>query len=138
MASLASTQQYPSGRSTTAYTVQLQRNLAVASNYAESPVAIPAGATPVALRVIGTVASNAGTSASLAIGSNGYASTNFLAGLDVKSGLGAIGQALPSSALLIGAPLPNDTVVGVTYTESGTASTAGGPWTVVIDVLPGS
>lgn len=137
MASLASTQQYPSGRQQTAYTIQLQRNLAVASNYVESPVAIPAGFTPTSLRVIGTAASNAGTSASLSIGSGGYASTNFVSALDVKSGLGSVGQALPSSALLIGAPLPFDTVLTATYTESGTASTAGGPWSVILEGIPG-
>lgn len=137
MASLASTQQYPSGRHTTTYTVQLQRNLAVASNYAESPVAIPAGFTPTRLSVLGTAVSNAGTAAVLAIGSNGYASTNFVAAFDVKGSLG-VGQATPSSAALLGAPLPNDTVIGVTYTEAGTASTAGGPWSVIVEGLPGS
>ena len=134
MASLASTGSFPSGRSTTAYTVQLQRNLAVASNYAQSPVAIPAGATPIRLSILGAALSDAGTSASLAVGSSGYAGTNFLAAFGVKNSTG-VGQAVPSSALLIGAPLPFDTVLDVTYTEAGSASTAGGPWSVVLEVI---
>lgn len=137
MASLASTSQYPSGRHTTVYTVQLQRNLAVASNYVESPVSIPAGFTPTRLSVIGTAVSDASVSAKLAIGSGGYASTNFVAAFDVKGSSG-VGQSVPSSALLLGAPLPFETVLGVTYTETGTGSTVGGPWSIVLEGIPGA
>lgn len=136
MASLASTSTFPAGRVEVAYTVQLQRNLAVASNYVESPVQLPVGFTPTELAIIGgNVASDAGTAALLAIGSSGYNSTDFLASYELKTTTGV--TAWPSSTKLIGSPLAFPTTVCVTYAEYGTASTTGGPWTVVIRGIPG-
>lgn len=130
MASLASTSAFPAGRGLKAYTVQVVR--AAGSNYAESPVIMPAGFTPVNLRVLSAAVSNAGTNARLSIGSSGYASTDFVADYDVK-GSGATTQAIPSSAALLGAPLPFDTRLCATYIEAGTPSTSGGPWSVVVE-----
>lgn len=132
MASLASTSSFPSGRGIAAYTAQVQRNFAIASNYAESSVNLPAGFTPITLRLLGVAVSDAGTNAQLAIGSSGYASTDFVAAFDVKSG-GGVGQSHPSSAKLLGVPLPFETRLCVTYTEAGSASTVGGPWSVVVE-----
>ena len=89
---------------------------------------LPAGATVVQMRLITAVASNAGTSATVTIGKTS-ATHEYLDGQSVAtpadtSVLNAIG---PVGA----APQP---VYGV-YAEAGTASTTGGPFTVVCQYL---
>lgn len=100
---------------------------------------LAAGTIPVGIR-IGNVgaASNAGTNATLAIGSTSNA-TYFLGGFDVKTA-GALTngggtQAIPSSPAHFYQPLDFDTIVTATYAEAGSASTTGGPWYVELEVL---
>lgn len=133
MASIGSTSAFPSGRKLVAYTVKVPRS--TGSNYAEAGVIMPAGFTPVRYTVISEAASDAGTSATLALGSSGYASTDFFSGFDVKGATGTSSVSIVSSGLLLGQPLPFDTRISLTYREAGTASTAGGPYSVVIEGL---
>ena len=100
---------------------------------------LSAGDIPTALRIGNTgAASDAGTNARLSIGSTSNA-TYFLAAFDVKSA-GALTNgggpvSLPSSTANLYRPLAFDTIVTATYAEAGTASTAGGPWFIEMDVL---
>ncbi len=90
---------------------------------------LPADATPLAMYIDGTAESNAGTAASISVG----VSTNqdyFLSTLDVKGSTG-LGQQVPA-ALNLASILTSPATVSGQYTESGTASSAGGPWTVVM------
>lgn len=92
---------------------------------------LPAGAVPLAVRVIGATGSDAGTTATLSIGKTGTA-THFVNAMDVKSTAG-VGQIAPTAANLgasVGASAI--TVIG-TYAETGGAATTGGPWRVVIE-----
>jgi len=86
----------------------------------------------------GTVASDAGTSATISIGSDST-SNQYVNAYDIKTN-GASGKFLPAIGSIGTVSLANATPRNVSpkqiwakYTESGTASTTGGPWT--IDVL---
>lgn len=100
---------------------------------------LSAGDIPTTLTVRNTgAASNAGTNATLSIGSTSNA-TFFLAGFDVKSA-GALTNgggtmSVPSSPTNFYAPLAFDTIVTATYAEAGSASSTGGPWWVEIEFL---
>ena len=94
---------------------------------------LPAGSTILSMRVLGTVVSNAGTEARISVGCN----TNervFISEYNVKTN-GNL-QAYPSSSLLLGTLSdPNPVNVIGRYDETGTASTAGGPFTVDFEVI---
>ena len=93
---------------------------------------LPVGAIIVGLDVIGAAVSNAGTTATLSVGKSGGTGIEYLNAYDVKGATGS-GQQSPTAALLM-APVKAtaDTVVTGTYAETGTASTTGGPWAVVL------
>lgn len=128
--SVASTGSFPRGRIHTVYTGQVERF----DTTARDLFTLRAGDIPIGLTFFSPAASNAGTSARVSIGSTGNA-TFFSVGIEVKSGTQSLGQSAPSSATNLCAPLPFDTVVQGTYAENGAASTSGGPWTVVMEVL---
>jgi len=93
------------------------------------------GDIPMSLSIYNPVASNAGTGALLSIGSTGNAAY-FTGQLQLKSGVNAnLGPSTPSTVSNLMVPLEFDTFVTGTYAEHGTASTTGGPWTVVMTVL---
>jgi hypothetical protein len=89
---------------------------------------VPAGATIVQMHLITAVASNAGTSATVTLGKTSstheYLNAQTVASTGDASVINAIGPVGSS-------PQP---VYGV-YAESGTASTTGGPFTVVCQYL---
>ena len=125
---------YPSGRSPVEYSFTVSR-----SQTSNAPVGLilPSGWVTTGTRVGGNVASNAGTSAVIAVGSTGGASNatvstagEFISAYDVKSN-GAI-FAIPSTVKALGTTLSVPAPLTAFYQESGTASTTGGPWTVVI------
>jgi hypothetical protein len=122
---------FPRGRSVVAFTNQVART----DTSAKDLFALKAGDIPLRLMVYGATASNASVAATLSIGSTSNVAY-FVGGLDVKTATsaGAV-QAIPSSAANLMARLAFDTIVQATYAEAGTASTAGGPWTVVMEVL---
>ena len=95
---------------------------------------LPADATIVDIQIYG-VASDAGTTATVSVGTNSTA-TQWINGLDVKTAGGkiAIGSAWQSANLpnFIGLPLGTDIQVWAKYAETGTASTTGGAYTVVL------
>lgn len=129
--SVASTSTFfPRGRSTVLHTNQVART----DTSAKDLFTLKAGDIPLRLAIQGAAVSNAGTSATLSIGSTSNVAY-FLAGFDVK-GSGGVGYATPSSTANLAVPLSFDTVVQATYAEAGTASSSGGPWTVILEVLP--
>ena len=77
--------------------------------------------------------SNAGTSAVLSLGSDGGGGSDFLAAFNVKTN-GVVSY--PSSFNSLGASTdPNPIIVTGVYSEDGNASSAGGPWEIIVDVI---
>lgn len=94
---------------------------------------LPAGSTILSMRVLGTVVSNASTDARISVGCN-TSERVFISEFNVKTN-GNL-QAYPSSTLLLGTLSdPNPVSVIGRYDETGTASTAGGPWTIDCEIL---
>lgn len=122
---------FSQGRKETSFYVQVTRSNT--SNTA-SGVVIPAGFVPTGVRVSSPTASNAGTSATISVGSTNSTTGVFVSALDVKGNAG-IGVAYPSTVAAASVALPADTPITVQYAEGGTASTAGGPWDVAIQGL---
>ena len=96
---------------------------------------LPKDAVITGMYVIGQAASNAATTATLDVGSTATA-TEYLAAYDVKTaatgeGYNVAGGAAVGSAFM--EKLTADTPVYAKYTESGGASSAGGPWYVKIE-----
>ncbi len=98
---------------------------------------LPAGAIPVGIRLASTAASNAATTATLSVGTSGGAATTWLNAVDVKTAATGQGSLIPanSGSTKLGTALAADETVTGTYAETGAASTAGGPWIVVIEAL---
>ena len=132
--SVASTSaNFPRGRQVVAFT----GSVATTDTTAKDLFTLQPGDIPLRLSVFGVAASNASVNARLSIGSTGNAGF-FVAAMDVKGTAltsGGVGQSFPSSAANLGTPLSFVTTVQGTYAEAGTASTAGGPWIVVMEVL---
>lgn len=90
---------------------------------------LPKGSVPIYVIVEGTTASNAGTSASVTVGT--IATGNYFGTFDVKTS----GATTILSGSNMGVKLTADTPITATYAETGVASTAGGPWTVIVGYL---
>lgn len=96
---------------------------------------LPKDAVITGMYVVGHVASNAGSTATIDVGSTATAN-EFLASYDVKTA--ATGEGYnPAGAAAVGtafmSKLTADTPVYAKYTETGTASNTGGPWFVKIE-----
>lgn len=94
---------------------------------------LPQGTTILSMRVLGSLVSN-GTMGRISVGCNS-SERIFISEYNVTTN-GNL-QASPSSSLLIGSALPNLNATDVIgrYDEVGSASTAGGPWTVDFEVI---
>ena len=94
---------------------------------------LPADASIIGLKVYGSTASDAGTSAVLTFTIANNGGTVSSGTYDVKTN-GAVTGEVTLSGLpnLQPVPLNGDLTVKVRYTEAGTASTTGGPWNVLI------
>jgi hypothetical protein len=92
---------------------------------------IPANAIPIRISIYGGTASDAGTTGTVSVGKTGT-NTYFVNAADVK---GASGQIPCAAAAHLGAAVSTTAstqIVGI-YAETGTASTTGGPWTIIMD-----
>lgn len=94
---------------------------------------LPKNAVIAGVYVLGATASNAGTSAGISAGSNPGTTNEVLASFDVKTNGAGYFNAAAAAGTSIGSQLTSDLVVSLKYTESGTASTAGGPWLVKVE-----
>lgn len=82
---------------------------------------LPANARITSIFVSVPVVSNAATTATVSVGLSGGSATYFTAAQDVKGAIGNFSQAATAGW----APSTTSQVVTCTYTETGTASTAG-------------
>lgn len=98
---------------------------------------LPAGAIPTNIIFAAAGASDAGTTATLSVGTVGGAATDFLNAIDVKTVATGKGSQKPTGtgSTLFGAALAAAKTVTGTYAETGGASTTGGPWIVIIEAL---
>lgn len=92
---------------------------------------IPPQSTIVGIQITGPK-SNASVTAGISIGSSGGGGADFLTSFDVKNNGGV---SLPSSSALGYYNDLNPIQVTGTYAETGSASNAGGPWLVRLDVI---
>lgn len=109
-------------------------NATRAMTTATTAFVLPQDAQIIGLSINGQAVSNAGTTATLSVGKVGGNGHDYLNAMDVKGSTGS-GQQVPSAATLPGGALSADTTVTVTYAETGTASTSGGPWQVCIEYV---
>lgn len=95
-------------------------------------IALPKGAVISGVYVIGTTASDAGTTATITSSVKGGSSGELINAFSVKSNNGyqPVGSAAGS---LVGTQLTADTVFNAVYAETGTASTTGGPWLIKVE-----
>lgn len=94
---------------------------------------LPKGAVPFGAFVVGQTASDAGTTAIIAVGTNPGTTDDILSAFDVKGATGAgFYAAEAKQGTGLGTQLTADTLYKAKYTETGTASTAGGPWYVKV------
>jgi len=82
---------------------------------------LPAGARIVSIHVQVPIVSNAATTATVSVGLSGGSATAFTAAQDVKAAIGNFTQA----ATVAWVPSTTAQTITCTYTETGTASTAG-------------
>jgi hypothetical protein len=95
---------------------------------------VPKGAVLSGSWVIGQTASDAGTTATISVGSNPGTTNEFLAAFDVKGSTGAgFNAAGAKQGTSLGTQLTADTLIKAKYTETGTASTTGGDWLVLVE-----
>jgi hypothetical protein len=107
--------------------------LARTDTSAKTLFTLPPNAVPITLTIFGSAVSNAGTSATISVGKAGGTGSEFLSAFDVKGSTGA-GQQNPTAAANLNASIGTTALaITGTYAETGTASTSGGPWTVIMD-----
>lgn len=97
---------------------------------------LPADASLLNVRFYGGTASNAGTSATLTITVANNGGTISSGTYDVKTS-GAVTADLTMSGLpnITPVPLNGDITIKATYAETGTASSAGGPWNMAVTYI---
>lgn len=96
---------------------------------------IPADASIVDIRIFSTAAANAGTSATISVGTLANPSY-FIGGVDVKTSAGKLSTNGTTNLFnLENIPLGPDIQITGQYTETGTASTVGGPFYVAIEYV---
>lgn len=96
---------------------------------------LPGDATIIDMRIFNPTASDAATTAVVSVGIPG-ANTQFLNTVDVKTAAGMIRP----TAKLVGVmnldnPPASDLVINAIYAETGTASTVGGPFYVIVEYV---
>ena len=123
---------FPSGRTNPSFMGTIART----DTTAKVLFTLPAGCIPVALNYTSPAVSNAGTTATISVGKQGGTGVEFLTTVDVKGATGSGFQnPVGPAASLGGAALAAATVVTGVYAETGGASSSGGPWVIVVDVI---
>lgn len=124
---------FQNGRQVTSFVGSVARTDTSAKNL----FTLPAGCIPTNILLAATAPSNAGTTATLSVGISGGSGTAFLNAVDVKTAGTGGGSQKPtgSASTQFGVPLAAATIVTGIYAETGTASSSGGPWIVIIEAL---
>ncbi len=102
---------------------------------------LPKDSVIAGMYVIGAVASDAATTATISVGTTTTSTNELIASFDVKTAATGEGYS-PAGAAAVGSAmcskLTADTPVYGVYAETGTASNTGGPWYVKIEYyVPG-
>jgi len=98
--------------------------------------AIPAGGIPAYLMWSGRADSNAGATATIAVGYFNGTGVELLGNTDVKTG--SVTTHFPAAGASMHQALATDTPITASYAETGAVSTLGGPWTVIVGFfMPG-
>lgn len=124
----------PSAGSSAAIPAVLRGSLARTDTSAKALGVIPANSIITAIRIYAAAASNAGTTATLSLGKSGGTGTEYLNGHDVKTTATGAGQVNPNGGVLGSIGTANITLTGI-YAETGSASNAGGPWSVYVEYI---
>lgn len=125
--------EYLNGRTVTSFVGSVART----DTSAKTLFTLPAGCIPTNILFAATAPSNAGTTATISVGISGGSGTAFLNAIDVKTAGTGGGSQKPtgSASAQFGVPLAAATVVNGVYAETGGASSAGGPWVVIVEAL---
>lgn len=91
---------------------------------------LPKGAVVIGLKILGAAVSDAGTTATIGVGTS-TAADELLSAFDVKGTTGA-GQQVPAGVAAGFAAQSQADIYGK-YAETGTASTSGGAWQVLVE-----
>ena len=110
-------------------TVQIKRT----DTTAFDAFVLPKNAVIAGAYVMGNTASDAATSATVSVGSNPGTTDECVAAFDVKTNGAGYFAAGATAGTSMGSQLTADTLMKAKYVESGTASTAGGPWLVKVE-----
>lgn len=115
-------------------------SLARTDTTAKELFGLPKDAVISGIYVVGAAASDAGTSASIGIGTSTSAN-ELMTGFDVKTAATGEGY-VPSGAAAVGSALYSkltaDKSIYGKYVEAGTGSTVGGPWYIKVEYyIPG-
>jgi hypothetical protein len=98
---------------------------------------LPGDSTILDMRVFSGTASDAATTATISVGLQGGSGTYFLNTVDVKTAAGMIRPTtkLTNMVNLENIPVSGDITINGVYAETGTASTTGGPFYVIVDYV---
>ena len=94
---------------------------------------LPKGAVVSGAYVVGSTSSNAATSAVIEVGTNPGTANEIIDDFDVKTNGAGYDPVGATGGSAMGSQLTADTLYKAMYTESGTASTDGGPWLVKVE-----
>lgn len=125
---MATTPLTPPGRNVQVKTFTIARSETTAAIKAM----LPKNAQLMNLYLFAATASNAGTTATVSVG-NTSTSNEFVSAQDVKTNAGLIRPTTTVGGLWTAATA--DVPVYAKYAETGTASSAGGPWTVAVEYV---
>lgn len=125
---------FPNGRQAVQFVASIARTDTSAKLLG---INLPIGAIVLGIRLAATANSDAGTTATLSVGTVGAAGTTYLNAVDVKAAATGKGSITPvsSGSAKFGTPLAAAESLNGIYAESGGASTTGGPWVVIVDAL---
>jgi hypothetical protein len=119
----------PPGLSIVTKTIQVTRS----DTTAFSGFILPKGVVVSGVYIMGVTASDAGTTATVSVGSNPGTTNEILATFNVKGSGQGYYSATGSGGTGVGQLTTSDLEIKAKYTETGGASTTGGPWLVKVE-----
>lgn len=94
---------------------------------------LPKNAVIAGAYVLGTTASDAGTTATVSVGSNPGTTNECVAAFSVKTNGAGYYATGAQAGTSVSTQLTSDTLMKAIYAETGTASTTGGPWLIKVE-----
>lgn len=118
----------PTGKSPLVKVIQVSRTDTVSAVKA----VLPAQSSILTVLQLNAQVSNAATTAEVTLTVTNNSGTVATAAADVRSEVGPVFVPIPGLPNIEPLPLNGDLKISAAYAETGTASTAGGPWTFVV------